>query len=100
MSNILLMRCLFFSDRYGRMWTMTISLGLMGAIGVGVAAAPSFLAVAILRIVLMLPSSVSYNIRHIYQPCSRELLVIHFVVPICQSIHLLHLNRLGYNLDT
>ncbi len=38
---------------------MTISVGFMFAVAIGVAAAPSFLAILILRVLLMLPSSVS-----------------------------------------
>ncbi len=57
-------KCCFISDRYGRKWTMTISVGLVFAVGLGVAAAPSFLAVLILRVLLMFPATVSCYILY------------------------------------
>ncbi len=43
---------------------MTISVGLVFAVGLGVAAAPSFLAVLILRVLLMFPATVSCYILY------------------------------------
>ena len=49
----------FVTDKFGRKWTHTISLGLIAVLGTCLAYAPSFPALIVLRILIMIPVIVS-----------------------------------------